>query len=416
MLDKIRDKVEHGERITREEGMYLLRDAPLLDLAPLAQVIRFRNNPAPVVTFVVDTNLNYTNVCDAYCTFCAFYRTAKAEDAYTRSIEEMMDKFEQASKLGVTTVLLQGGLNPDIPFDYYLDLIRATRERFPDIHPHFFSAPEVKKMEQVSGLTLPEVLRALYEAGLRTIPGGGSEILSDRVKPRLTKLFPKATSADWLDVHREAHRAGLRSTATMMYGHLEQDEDIIEHLEVTRELQDETGGFTAFIPWSYKRDNTSLAKKVRVEAAFLPIASSSISRPCSSSRFSRRRASRRTFVLNAAHKPRSLVMTMTMVLCSGSWTFRSGCSTFSAAAARSPTASRNVCAYGRDSTADCWARWSLAVATISMVFVILRVFWTDLRRVTSSRVLAMGPYDAASAAASSVSSAFLAASRSKCSR
>ena len=266
MLDRIRDKVIAGERVTREEGLYLLRDTPLLDLAPLAQTLRFRHNPDGAVTFVVDTNLNYTNVCDAYCTFCAFYRTEKAKDAYTHSIDDMMKMFGRAEKLGVTTVLLQGGLNPSIAFEYYLDLVRETRRRFPNIHPHFFSAPEIKKMEEISGLSLPDVLRALYDAGLRTIPGGGSEILADTVKPKLTRLYPKAKSSDWLDVHREAHRAGMRSTATMMYGHLESDEDIIEHLEVTRQLQDETGGFTAFIPWSYKRDNTSLAKKVLQEA------------------------------------------------------------------------------------------------------------------------------------------------------
>ena len=266
MLDKIRQKVMDGGRITPKEGLYLLRDAPLLDVAPLAQCIRFRHNPDPVVTFVIDTNLNYTNVCDAYCTFCAFYRTEKAKDAYTHSIEDMMKMFARAQERGVTTVLLQGGLNPAVPFDYYLDLIRETRRRFPSLHPHFFSAPEVKKMEQVSGLSLPEVLRALYDAGLRTIPGGGSEVLSDRVKPKLTKLFPKAKSSDWLDVHREAHRVGIRSTATMMYGHLEEEDDIIGHLDMTRELQDETGGFTAFIPWSYKREHTALAKKVKFEA------------------------------------------------------------------------------------------------------------------------------------------------------
>jgi cyclic dehypoxanthinyl futalosine synthase len=178
----------------------------------------------------------------------------------------MMKMFAGVQKLGVTTILLQGGLNDALPFDYYLDLVRETRKRFPDLHPHFFSAPEIKKMEQVSGLSLAEVMRELYDAGLRTIPGGGSEILSDRVKPQLTKLFPKARSSDWLDVHREAHRAGLRSTATMMYGHLEDVEDIIEHLDCTRELQDETSGFTAFVPWSYKRENTALAKKVQYEA------------------------------------------------------------------------------------------------------------------------------------------------------
>jgi cyclic dehypoxanthinyl futalosine synthase len=266
MLDKIRRKVLDGGRISREEGLFLLQKVRLLDLAPLAQTVRFRHNSESVVTFVVDTNLNYTNVCDAYCTFCAFYRTAKDKDAYTHSIEHMMGMFARAREMGCTTVLLQGGLNDALPFDYYLDLVRETRRRFPELHPHFFSAPEVKKMEQVSGLSLPEVMRALYDAGLRTIPGGGSEVLSDRVKPKLTKFFPKAASRDWLDVHREAHRAGMRSTATMMYGHLETDEDIIEHLDVTRALQDETGGFTAFVPWSYKRENTALARKVTHEA------------------------------------------------------------------------------------------------------------------------------------------------------
>lgn len=266
MLDRIRDKVLAGERLDRAEGLYLLQDAPLLDLAPLAQYVRFQHNPERVVTFVADTNLNYTNVCDAYCTFCAFYRTAKAKDAYTHSIEEMMAMFAEARELGVTTVLLQGGLNDALPLDYYTGLVRETRTRFPDLHLHFYSAPEIKKMEQVSGLSLREVLQALYDAGQRTIPGGGAEVLSDRVKPQLTKLFPKAKSSDWLDVHREAHKIGMRSTATMMYGHLENDDDIIEHLEVTRRLQDETAGFTAFVPWSYKREHTALAKKVLTEA------------------------------------------------------------------------------------------------------------------------------------------------------
>jgi len=266
MLDRIRQKVVDNERVTREEGLYLLDKAPLLDLAPLAQVVRFRRNPEPEVTFVVDTNLNYTNVCDAYCTFCAFYRTEKDGDAYTHSVEEMMGKFAKAAEAGITTVLLQGGLNKTLPLEYYLDLVRETRRRFPGVHPHFYSAPEVMKMVEVSGLTLGEVLKKLHEAGLRTLPGGGAEILSDRVRPRFTKLFPKAKTADWIDVHREAHRAGIRSTATMMYGHVENDEDIIEHLEAVRRLQDETRGFTAFVPWSYKRENNALARFVPREA------------------------------------------------------------------------------------------------------------------------------------------------------
>ena len=263
MLDTIRAKVESGERITGDEGLYLLRDAALLDLAPLAQVVRYRHVPERVVTFVVDTNLNYTNVCDAYCTFCAFYRTENSPDAYTHSIETMMDMMGDARSKGVTRVLLQGGLNPALPLDYYTDLVSETRRRFPDIHPHFFSAPEIMKMAQVSGLSPAEVLRELWAAGLRTIPGGGSEILSNRVKHKISRLYPKGRVNDWTVVHREAHRLGYRTTATMMYGHLEEEEDIIEHLEHLRTLQDETQGFIAFIPWSYKSDNTALAKKVK---------------------------------------------------------------------------------------------------------------------------------------------------------
>ena len=266
MLDVIRAKVERGERIGAGEGLFLLKDAALLDLAPMAQLVRYGHNPEPAVTFVVDTNLNYTNVCDAYCTFCAFYRTDKDDDAYTYSIEEMMGYMGQAESKGVTTVLLQGGLNPKLPLGYYVDLVQETRRRFPQIHPHFFSAPEIMKMVQVSGLPVREVLGELHRAGLRTIPGGGSEILSNRVKHKISRLFPKGRVDDWTVVHREAHQLGYRTTATMMYGHLEEDQDIVEHLEHVRALQDETAGFTAFIPWSFKAENTALEKKVKTLA------------------------------------------------------------------------------------------------------------------------------------------------------
>ncbi len=266
MLDAIRRKVLEGERLSQKEGLYLLQHTKLLDLAPLAQEVRYRHNPEQVVTFVVDTNLNYTNVCDAYCTFCAFYRTEGSPEAYTYSIEEMMGMLERASTLGVTTVLLQGGLNPKLPLEYYEELVRETRRNFPQIHPHFFSAPEIMKMIQVSALSLPEVLQRLKEAGLKTIPGGGSEVLSNTVKRKISRLFPKGRVSEWTEVHREAHRLGYRTTATMMYGHLEEDEDIIDHLEHIRSIQDETGGFTAFIPWSFKRENTALGKRVKEEA------------------------------------------------------------------------------------------------------------------------------------------------------
>ena len=266
MLDTIRAKVEAGERISTEEGLFLLQDAAVLDLAPLAQQVRFRHNPESVVTFVVDTNLNYTNVCDAYCTFCAFYRTESSPDAYTHSIDTMMQMMEETQSRGVTTVLLQGGLNPKLPLGYYTDLLRESRKRFPQVHPHFFSAPEIMKMVQVSGLSLKDVLRELKEAGLKTIPGGGSEVLSNTVKHKISRLFPKGKVDDWTAVHREAHRLGYRTTATMMYGHLEGDADIIEHLDHLRSLQEETDGFTAFIPWSFKAENTALAGRVKALA------------------------------------------------------------------------------------------------------------------------------------------------------
>ena len=266
MFKHIGDKVAAGERITGEEGLYLLTEANLLDLAPLAQTVRFRHNPDPVVTFVVDTNLNYTNVCDAYCTFCSFYRTEQDSDKYTYTVEEMMKQVGRAAEKGITTMLMQGGLNPALPMEYYEELVRETRRLYPHITPHYFSAPEIQKMVQVSALSLPEVLQRLKDAGQVSIPGGGSEILSDRVKHRLSRLFPKGKTADWLDVHREAHRLGIRSTATMMYGHLEQPEDIINHLEVIRDLQDEYQGFTAFVHWSYKRQDNALASKVKYEA------------------------------------------------------------------------------------------------------------------------------------------------------
>jgi cyclic dehypoxanthinyl futalosine synthase len=264
-------KVMASERITPEDGLYLLKEAPLLELGSLAQEVRYRHNPESVVTFVIDTNLNYTNVCDAFCTFCAFYRTKEDSDAYTYTVDQVMEMVGQAAAKGVTTVLLQGGLNSELSMDYYEELVRETRRRYPKVLPHFFSAPEIMKMSQVSEMPVSEVLRRLKEAGQETLPGGGSEVLSDKVRRRLSRLWPKGRVKDWVEVHREAHLQGYRTTATMMYGHVEQPEDVIEHLEHTRSLQDEAlaigeAGFTAFIPWSYKRGDTPLAKRVKEES------------------------------------------------------------------------------------------------------------------------------------------------------
>jgi cyclic dehypoxanthinyl futalosine synthase len=259
-LEGIYQKVQREERLTPEEGLFVLRNANLLDLGDLANEIRFKKNPHPYVTFVVDTNPNYTNVCTVDCIFCAFYRHPGEEGEYTYSVDHMIQKFKEAAAKGVTTVLLQGGVNPALPFSYYEEMVRRTVQEVPEIHPHFFSTSEIIGMSQVSGLSIREVLQRLWNAGLRTIPGGGAEILSDRVKKKISSK--KGTSADWLNVMREAHRIGYRSTATMMYGHIETDEDIVIHLESIRQLQDETGGFTAFIPWSFKPGNTPLEKVI----------------------------------------------------------------------------------------------------------------------------------------------------------
>ncbi|MFQ5790485.1 MAG: cyclic dehypoxanthinyl futalosine synthase [Acidobacteriota bacterium] len=249
-----------GERLSRDEGIYLLRQASLLDLGQMAMEVRWRLHPERVVTFVVDTNPNYTNVCDVDCTFCAFYRPPGHEEAYTFTVEEMLEKIGRAVSMGATTVLMQGGVSPEIPFDFYVDMVRATRERFPEVTPHFWSAPEVQGMARVSGLPIREVLLRLKNAGQTTIPGGGAEILSHRVRRKIS--HKKGGAEAWLEVHREAHALGLRSTATMMYGHVEAEEDIIEHLDSIRELQDEYQGFTAFVPWSFKPGNTPLVVKI----------------------------------------------------------------------------------------------------------------------------------------------------------
>ncbi|HEY4611884.1 MAG TPA: cyclic dehypoxanthinyl futalosine synthase [Bacteroidota bacterium] len=257
-LEQVFRTIRSGKRITPEEGLFVLKNAELLDLGDLASEIRFKKNPKPQVTFVVDTNPNYTNICNVDCIFCAFYRHPGDEGEYTHTVDHILQNFRESAAKGVTTVLLQGGVNPALPFEYYEEMVRRTVNEVPEIYPHFFSTSEIIGMANISGLSIREVLQRLWEAGLRSIPGGGAEILSDRVKKKISSK--KGTSEDWLTVMREAHRIGYRSTATMMYGHIETDEDIVTHLESIRALQDETGGFTAFVPWSFKPGNTPLEK------------------------------------------------------------------------------------------------------------------------------------------------------------
>ena len=262
--EAIEEKILSSRRLSREEGLWLWRHGDLLELAELANRVRYRLHPEPRVTFVIDSNPNYTNVCITDCIFCAFYRKPAAPGGYTLTVEQVMEKVRQAADLGATTVLLQGGHNPSIPFDYYLTLVRETRRKFPQVTPHFFTASEITTMAQVSGLSIREVLQRLKEAGQFTLPGGGAEILSDRIRRRLATK--KGPAEAWLSVHREAHRLGFKSTATMMFGHIEEDEDILEHLDHIRSLQDETGGFTAFVPWTFKPGNTPLEQRIKDHA------------------------------------------------------------------------------------------------------------------------------------------------------
>ncbi len=262
MWSRIEEKVQRGERLTTQDGVYLMTEAPLLELGGLANEVRMQKTDPRVVTYVIDTNPNYTNYCTVDCHFCAFYRKPgkPAADGYTHDVEGVMQMMEAAQKWGATTVLLQGGLNPEIPWAFYTTIVREARARYPHITPHFFSAPEIHQMAEVSGLDLKGVLQALYDAGQRTLPGGGAEILATRVRKRIS--VKKGGPEAWLDVHRAAHQVGMRSTATMMYGHVETHAEIIEHFDHIRRLQDETHGFTAFVPWSYKRGNTPMESKV----------------------------------------------------------------------------------------------------------------------------------------------------------
>ncbi|SMO57507.1 cyclic dehypoxanthinyl futalosine synthase [Balnearium lithotrophicum] len=259
------EKVISGERINEKEALELLRNFDLLTLGHLANYVRNRIHPEREVTFVIDRNINYTNICICKCRFCAFYREKGAPDAYVIDRETLREKIRETVELGGTAILLQGGLHPDLKIDYYEELLSFIKEEFPQIHIHGFSAPEIVHISRVSNLSIEEVIERLKRAGLGSIPGGGAEILVDRVRERIAPN--KAKTGEWLNVHRTAHRLGLRTTATMMFGSLDTDEDIVEHLRVVRELQDETGGFTAFIPWSYQPDNTELGRVVKEKAS-----------------------------------------------------------------------------------------------------------------------------------------------------
>ncbi len=250
-------KVEDGARIDAGDALALYRHAPTHVLGRLADGIRLRKHPGRTVTYIIDRNVNYTNVCVARCNFCAFYRDVGSSEGYVLGFDEIFRKIDETIEVGGVQLLLQGGHNPDLPLTWYEDLFRAVKERYPDFRLHALSPPEVIHLSRLSQLTVLEVVNRLIAAGLDSIPGGGAEILVDRVR-RLLHCYGKATSDEWLDVMRHAHHRGLRTTATMMYGTVETLEERVEHLMRLRALQDETGGFTAFITWSFQPDHTEL--------------------------------------------------------------------------------------------------------------------------------------------------------------
>ncbi len=248
------------QRLTKEEALDLIKNADLKELGRMATARKKELHPKGITTFVVDRNINYTNICWVDCKFCAFYRHEKDADAYVLSFEEIDAKIDELLEIGGTQILFQGGVHPKLKIEWYEDLVEHIHTKYPDITIHGFSAIEIDFIAKVSRISVEEVLKRLHKKGLASIPGAGAEILNDRVRDIIA---PRKIDADvWIDVHRKAHKLGIKSTATMMYGTVESDEEILEHFERVRNLQDETGGFRAFIMWSFQSQNTELARLI----------------------------------------------------------------------------------------------------------------------------------------------------------
>jgi cyclic dehypoxanthinyl futalosine synthase len=263
--DALSEKILAGQRISRDEALELYR-WPLEELGVLATARRdlakgksYEGRGGDIVTYIVDRNINYTNVCNVYCKFCAFYRTEKDADHYVLSFEQIDQKLDELTAAGGVQILMQGGHHPKLPFSWYVDLLHHIREKYPHINIHGFSPPEFQHFAEVFGMPLREVISKFKKAGLGSIPGGGGEILVDRVRERISPL--KCNSDAWLEVMQVAHELGLNSSATMMFGHVETIEDRVEHLQRLRDQQDASGGFTAFICWTFQPQHTVLKVK-----------------------------------------------------------------------------------------------------------------------------------------------------------
>ena len=261
-IQPILDRALDGERLTSEDCTALLESKDFVRIGLAAHEIRMRHNPGDVVTYIIDRNINYTNVCNVVCTFCAFYRRPGKPDTYVHSIEEICKRIDETIALGGTGVLMQGGLHPDFNIEWYEDLLRTLHAKYPKFQLHCFSPPEIHNIHLISKLDYVTIMRRLKDAGLNSLPGGGGEILDDEVRKRVST---KCSTEEWLDVMRAVHKVGLRSTATMMFGIGDRIEHRVRHLQRVRDVQDETGGFTAFIPWTFQRENTALGRKITVE-------------------------------------------------------------------------------------------------------------------------------------------------------
>jgi cyclic dehypoxanthinyl futalosine synthase len=261
-IQPILDRALAGERLTADDCTELLESDDFVRIGLAADEIRKRWHPSGTVTYIIDRNINYTNVCNVVCTFCAFYRRPGKPDTYVQSVDEICSRIDETIALGGTGVLMQGGLHPDFGIEWYEDLLRTLKARYPNFQLHCFSPPEIHNIHLISGLAYETILYRLKEAGLYSLPGGGGEILDDEVRKRVST---KCTTDEWLAVMRAVHHVGLRSTATMMFGIGDTIVHRVRHLQRVRDLQDETKGFTAFIPWTFQRENTALGRRIKEE-------------------------------------------------------------------------------------------------------------------------------------------------------
>lgn len=261
-IQRILEKRLNGGRLSTGDCTALLESYDIASIGAAADEIRQRRHPDNIVTYIIDRNINYTNVCNVVCTFCAFYRRPGAPDTYVRTIEEICEKIDETIALGGTGVLMQGGLHPDFGVEWYEDLLRTLSAKYPGFQLHCFSPPEIHNLHLISGLDYETIMQRLKDAGLYSLPGGGAEILDDEVRKRVAT---KCTTDEWLEVMRAVHKVGLRSSATMMFGIGDRIEHRVNHLRRIRDLQDETGGFFAFIPWTFQRENTALGRKIKDE-------------------------------------------------------------------------------------------------------------------------------------------------------